>query len=150
MAGCTEEEGGGEPIVFVSEESKSNPASGGEETGGDKPLGSRALASAIPPLCGDLPGEVPSREAVGGDPIGPKPRSLERFGRCTGRDWGIGDRSSSGSVLGISGETDETGTPVAGVSGESLPLAAMAAARPDPWTLVFVNRDDGRRADNPD
>jgi hypothetical protein len=144
--GCAEEEAGGEPSVLVGGASRSNPGSGGEETDGERPSGSRVRASAIPPLCGDLPGEVPSREAAGGDPIGPKPRSLEWFGRCTGRDCGIGDRSLSGP-----GDTDDTGLPVAGVNGESLPFAAMAAVIPEdeePWVAVFVDREDGRRADN--
>ena len=48
----------------------------------------------------------------------------------------------------MSEDADETGIPVAGVSGESLPLAAIAAVIPeDPWAVVLVDREEGRKAE---
>lgn len=116
-------------------------------------MGRCACARALPLDCGDRPGDVPNRDDAGGEPIGPKPRSLDRFARCTGRDSGSGDRPRSDSVVEVS-KMDCAALATAGVRGESLPLELIiVVAIPEgdePAAVALVERDDGRNADRAD
>ena len=144
----TDDETGGEPIPPGAPASASAPGCTGG--GGDGTALTR-IARDTARDGGERRGEVPSRDALGGEPIGPKPRSLERFGRCIGRASGSGaEEFCSGPGMETGGETDEAALAEAGVRGESRPLALRPVARAEGEEPVGAPFTLGRRADRAD